>query len=75
MKIIIKAIFFYITTFASLLWISSIDTLVANAGVIKGLLLPFIAFAVLYYICYKTISYKDLIKISLSNKLDKYLRQ
>lgn len=75
MKLIVKAIFFYITTFASLLWISSIDALVANAGVIKGLLLPFIAFAVLYYICYKTISYRDLIKISLSNKLDKYLRQ
>ena len=75
MKIIIKAIFFYITTFALLLWISSIDALVANAGVIKGLLLPFIAFAVLYYICYKTISYRDLIKISLSKKLEKYLKQ
>lgn len=75
MKIIIKAIFFYITTFASLLWISSIDALVANAGVIKGLLLPFIAFAVLYYICYKTISYRDLIKISLSEKLNNYLKQ
>lgn len=75
MKIIVKAIFFYITTFASLLWISSIDALVANAGVIKGLLLPFIAFMVLYYICYKTISYREFLKISLSNKLDKYLRQ
>lgn len=75
MKLIIKAIFLYITTFASLLWISSIDALVANAGVIKGLLLPFIIFAVLYYICYKTISYRDLIKISLSEKLNKYLKQ
>lgn len=75
MKIIIKAVFLYIVTFASLLWISSIDALVANAGVIKGLLLPFIAFAVLYYICYKTISYRDLIKISLSKKLDNYLKQ
>lgn len=75
MKIVIKAIFLYITTFASLLWISSIDALVANAGVIKGLLLPFIAFIVLYYICYKTISYRDFLKISLSTKLNKYLKQ
>lgn len=75
MKLIVKAIFFYITTFASLLWISSIDALVANAGVIKGLLLPFIVFIVLYYICYKTISYREFLKISLSNKLNKYLKQ
>lgn len=75
MKLIIKAIFLYITTFASLLWISSIDALVANAGVIKGLLLPFIAFAVLYCICYKTISYRELLKISLSKKLENYLKQ
>lgn len=75
MKLIIKAIFLYIVTFASLLWISSIDALVANAGVIKGLLLPFITFAVLYCICYKTISYRDLIKISLSKKLENYLKQ
>ena len=75
MKLIIKAIFLYITTFASLLWISSIDALVANAGVIKGLLLPFIVFIVLYYICYKTISYREFLKISLSNKLNKYLKQ
>lgn len=75
MKLIVKAIFLYITTFASLLWVSSIDALVANAGVIKGLLLPFIAFAVLYYICYKTISYKELLTISLSKKLESYLKQ
>lgn len=75
MKIVIKAIFLYITTFASLLWMSSIDALVANAGVIKGLLLPFIVFIVLYYICYKTISYREFLKISLSNKLNKYLKQ
>lgn len=74
MKLIIKAIFFYITTFASLLWISSIDPLVANVGVIKGLLLPFIAFVILYFICYKTISYKELLKISLSKKLEDYLK-
>ena len=75
MKLIIKAIFLYIVTFASLLWISSIDALVASAGVIKGLLLPFMAFVVLYYICYKIISYRELLKISLSNKLNKYLKQ
>lgn len=75
MKIVIKAIFLYIVTFASLLWVSSIDALVANAGVIKGLLLPFITFAVLYYICYKTISYKELLTISLSKKLENYLKQ
>ena len=75
MKIVIKAIFLYIVTFASLLWVSSIDALVANAGVIKGLLLPFIVFIVLYYICYKTISYREFLKISLSNKLNKYLKQ
>lgn len=74
MKLIIKAIFFYITTFASLLWISSIDPLVANVGVIKGLLLPFITFVILYFICYKTISYKELLKISLSKKLEDYLK-
>ena len=75
MKLIIKAIFLYIVTFASLLWVSSIDALVANAGVIKGLLLPFIVFVVLYYICYKTISYRELLKISLSKKLENYLKQ
>ena len=75
MKIVIKAIFLYITTLASLLWMSSIDALVANAGVIKGLLLPFIVFIVLYYICYKTISYREFLKISLSTKLNKYLKQ
>lgn len=74
MKLIVKAIFFYITTFASLLWISSIDPLVDNVGVIKGLLLPFITFIVLYFICYKTISYKELLKISLSKKLEDYLK-
>ena len=75
MKLIVKAIFLYIVTFASLLWVSSIDALVANAGVIKGLLLPFIIFVVSYYICYKTISYKELLKISLSKKLESYLKQ
>ena len=74
MKLIIKAIFFYITTFVSLLWISSIDPLVDNVGIIKGLLLPFIAFVILYFICYKTISYKELLKISLSKKLEDYLK-
>ena len=70
-KLICKGVLLYVTTFAVMLWICGIDSIVG-----QGYFIPWtLVMAILVYACYKCISYRELNILSLNKWLTKIIEK
>lgn len=70
-KLILKGMLLWITTFAVMLFISGVDSIYDNGYFIQSL----IVIAVMCYACYKLISEKELEKITLYKWFNKLIEE
>lgn len=69
-KLIIKGVLLHVTTLVTALWLCGIESIMD-----KGYFIPWtLTMAVLIYICYKCISYREFYVISLSRWFDNILK-
>lgn len=72
MKLILKGILLWFTVIITVLWLMSIYNMI-ELNMINWCIITTTSVIITNYICYHTISYKELVILSLHNYVSKYL--
>lgn len=72
MKLILKGILLWFTVIITVLWLMSIYNMI-ELNMINWCIVTTTSVIIANYICYHTISYKELVILSLHNYVSKYL--